>query len=92
MCFIFYRHFFTLWASRSHDKAFVVARVRLGRLAAVHYSSVGHCLNLCGWVGGWPRLVNNPSYFYLFFQIGFRFSKKDLSPSCESSEAISSSL
>jgi len=35
---------FTLRASRSHYKAFVVARVRLGRLAVVHYSFVGHCL------------------------------------------------
>jgi hypothetical protein len=35
---------FTLRASRSHYKVFVVARVRLGRLAVVHYSFVGHYL------------------------------------------------
>jgi len=34
---------FTLRANRSHYRAFLVARVRLGRLAVVHYSFVGHC-------------------------------------------------
>ena len=36
--------FFTLRANRSHSIGFVVARVRLGRLAVVHYSFMSHCL------------------------------------------------
>jgi hypothetical protein len=36
--------FFTLRASQSHRIGFVVARVRLGRLAIAHYSFMGHFL------------------------------------------------
>jgi len=53
---------FTLRANLSHSKAFVVARVRLGRLAAVHCSFICQFLNLderVAWVGvrvGWIGL------------------------------------